>query len=224
MLLPPALGPRLIDAARVSGTHGQASRTMIPILLAVVAGVVIAQLGGKVAVGSSQSELPETIDVPHYVGDVDRDSRQDVVAFARTAPYAGELGFGDEQTLRSRQDTVSGDGPFVRIEPVTAAHRYNRDELAAGRLIGRLINFDSVPYPRLGLGAHDTTYWWVDSSANGRWRALFLSTDPAIQPVTMPVRVEPSTTWWQPVARWVAVGGVDAVWATCGADTICRTD
>ncbi|MEE8061978.1 MAG: hypothetical protein V3T16_09110 [Gemmatimonadales bacterium] len=223
MSLPPTLVQRLVDAARLSGTRGQALRTMVPLFLAVVFGVVIAQLGGKVAVGSPEGGLPE-IDMPRYDGDVDRDSRQDVVDFARTAPYAGELGLGDDQSLQSGQDTVSGYGPHVRIEPVAAAHRYTPDELAAGRFIGRLINFDPEPYPRLGLGAHDTTYWWVDSSANARWRAVFFSTDPAIQPVTMPVRVEPSATWWQPLARWVAAGGVDEVWATCGADAVCRTD
>ena len=223
MSLLPTLGQRPADRPLALGVHGRASQAIL-IVLAVVVGVVIAQLGGRVAVGSSEGEPPETIDIPPYEGDVDRDSRQDVVDFARAAPYVSELGLGDEQFLRPAPDTSYTVGPHVRIEPVASAHRYSSDELVAGRFIGRLINFDSIPYPRLGLGAFDTAYVWVDSSSVGSWRAVFFSTDPAIQPVTKSVRVEPSTKWWQPLARWTGVSGVDEVWATCGAETVCRTD
>ena len=219
----PPLGPRVAEATRVSGVRGQASRTIL-LVLAVVVGVVIAQLGGTVALGSSEDERPEMMDVPPYEGDVDRDSRQDVVDFARAAQYAGELGFGDEQSLRPAPDTISLDGPYVRVEPVAFANNIKADELVAGRFIGRLINLDSTAYPRYGLGAFDTVYVWVDSSAVGRWRVVFFSTDPAIQSVTRPIRVEPSARWWQSLARWVVVGGVDEMWATCGAETVCRTD
>ena len=65
----PPLGPRLAEATRVSGVRGQASRPIL-LVLAVVVGVIIAQLGGRVAIGSSGDERPEVIDVPPYEGDV----------------------------------------------------------------------------------------------------------------------------------------------------------
>jgi hypothetical protein len=219
----PTLDPCFAETTGTLGVRGQASRTIL-VVLAIIVGVIIAQLGGRVAIGSSENEPPEMIAIPPYEGDVDRDSRQDVVDFARAAPYANELGFGDEQSLRPPPDTISRDGPYVRVEPVASAHRYSADELTVGRFVGRLINLDPTPYPRLGLGAFDTTYIWVDSSSVGQWRVVFFSTDPAIQPVTRPVRVEPSTRWWQSLARWVVVGGVDEVWTTCGVETVCRTD
>ena len=210
----------------MSDTGGFALRTVVLLLMAVVLGVLIAQLGGKIAVGgaSAGGGPADVAEVAGYDGDVDRDSRQDILIVARATPYAVALGFGDEQSMQSSDDSTLAKGPHVRVEPVVAAHRYDTSELAAGRFLGRLVNYDPQPFARLGLGSLDTTYWWVDSAATGRWRSVFFSTDPAIQPVTMPVRLEASITWWQPVARWVTVGGIDALWATCGRETVCRTD
>ena len=50
-----------------------------------------------------------------------------------------------------------------------------------------------IDFENLAIGARDTTYWWADSVARGRWRAVYLSSDPAIPPVELGHEVEASS-------------------------------
>ena len=212
----------------MTDTRGQAVRKLFPLFLAVLAGVLLAQLGGRIMVGGGEKK-PDMPRIPRFTGDVDRDSRQNVVQFARALPWVATFGAGDEQRLLVIEDGNRRYGPKARIEPLLVAHTLDRKDLAEGRFVGRIINNDDEPYSKLGLGARDTTYWWVDSAATGKWRAVFFSSDPAIQTVSMPVNVEPSSPdgshrWTQSTARWIWLDQDEKTWVSCGYTFCCRTD
>jgi hypothetical protein len=89
-----------------------------------------------------------------------------------------------------------------------------------------LINRDTVPYPALAIGARDTTYWWADSVARGRWRAVYFSSDPAIPPVELDLHLERAADGQRhrssPSARWLFADEGERPWVTCGEATDCR--
>lgn len=114
----------------------------------------------------------------------------------------------------------------MRVEPAVGAIVADGERLANGLIIARLINRDTIPYPALAIGAHDTTYWWVDSVAQGQWRAIYLSSDPAIPPVELHLHLEQAPDGQShrslPSARWLFADEGERPWATCGEGTDCR--
>ena len=72
-------------------------------------------------------------------------------------------GVGDEQRLML--GTCPGactHGPRVKIEPERRSYRNKVSSLhGQGRIIARMINYDTTEYPKLNLGGHDTVYWAV---------------------------------------------------------------
>ena len=54
-------------------------------------------------------------------------------------------------------------GPRVRIEPESLSYRNKVDTLinGPGRIIARMINSDTTPYPKFNLGGLDTVYWAI---------------------------------------------------------------
>lgn len=207
------------------GTRGYSAGKLVSLFVAVLVGVGLAQLGGHIRLGTDQQPEPD-LAPQTYGGDVDRDSRQDVIAYARTLRFADATGAGDEQRLMVVADSVHDRGPLVRVEPAVGVTVSGRDRLANGLVIARFINRDTIPYRALGIGARDTTYWWADSVARGRWRALYLSSDPAIPPVELQLHLEqahggqghrlPSS------ARWLVAAEGDRPWVTCGPSITCR--
>ena len=206
------------------GTRGHASLKIVSLFVAVLLGMILAQLGGSVRLGADQ---PPITDLPpeRYRGDVDRDSRQDVIAYARTLQFSDATGAGDEQRLVVVTDSAHDPGPLVRVEPAVGVDLSAREQLANGLVIARLINRDTVPYPALAIGARDTTYWWADSVARGRWRAVYLSSDPAIPPVELDLHLmqEPDGQRhrFSPSARWLFADEGERPWVTCGAGMAC---
>ena len=208
------------------GTSRHAAGRFVALFVAVLIGVGLAQLGGRIRMGTEQQPEPDRAPEA-YGGDVDRDSRQDVIAYARTLGFADATGAGDEQRLMVVADSVPGRGPVVRVEPAVGVIVSGRDRLANGLVIARLINRDTVPYPSLGIGARDTTYWWADSVARGRWRALYFSSDPAIPPVELQLHVERAADGQRhrvpASARWLVADEGERPWVTCGPNITCRT-
>lgn len=207
------------------GTRGHARRKIVSLFVAVLVGMMLAQLGGRVRLGADQP--PRTDLAPErYRGDVDRDSRQDVIAYARTLQFSDATGTGDEQRLVIVTDSGHVHGPLVRVEPAVGVDLSVREQLANGLVIARLINRDTVPYPALAIGARDTTYWWADSVARGRWRAVYFSSDPAIPPVELDLHLQQAPDGqrhrFSPSARWLFADEGERPWVTCGAGTVCR--
>jgi hypothetical protein len=59
-------------------------------------------------------------------------------------------------------------GPLAKIEPVIRAHAYSEEDLRQGRFIARItVPKGETSYPKYGLVAGDTTYWWVKTDAAG---------------------------------------------------------
>ncbi len=133
------------------GTRRHAAGKFFILFMGVLVGVGLAQLGGRISVGTDQQ--PELVLAPDaYGGDVVRDSRQDVIAYARTLLFSDATGEGDEQRLVVIADSVHDRGPLVRVEPAVGLMVSGRERLANGLIIARFINRDSVPYPALGIG------------------------------------------------------------------------
>lgn len=207
------------------GTRRHAAGKFFILFMGVLVGVGLAQLGGRISVGTDQQ--PELVLAPDaYGGDVVRDSRQDVIAYARTLLFSDATGEGDEQRLVVIADSVNDRGPLVRVEPAVGLMVSGRERLANGLIIARFINRDSVPYPALGIGVRDTTYWWADSVPSGRWRALYFSSDPAIPPVEVRLHLEQAaggqSRGRRASARWVMADEGERPWVTCGVSTVCR--
>jgi len=211
----------------VSSQRGQAAGRLVLILVGIIAGLLLAQLGGRIIVGPGRpAQVPE---VPPFQGDIDRAPRADVLAYARGLPYETSFGAGDDQRLLVRQDSIIRYGPNARIEAMKGAAGLTRDDLARGRIVARLLNRDQEPYAKLALGSRDTTYWWVDSVATGQWRSLYISSDSTIAPVRTTVRLEDAsvhgdTRWGQSLARWIFDENDEETWVTCGQLYCCRTD
>lgn len=211
----------------MSSQGGHVPGRLLLILVGIIVGLLLAQLGGRIIVGpETPGQVPE---VPPFQGDIDRASRTEILAYARSLPYETSFGAGDDQRLLVRQDSVSRYGPNARIEAMKGAAGLTKEDLARGRFVARLLNRDQEPYPKLALGSRDTTYWWVDSVATGQWRALYISSDSTIPPVRTSVRLEPAsvhgdTRWGQSLARWIFDPNDEETWVTCGTLYCCRTD
>lgn len=207
------------------GTRGFATRRLVLLFVAVMVGVLLAQLGGSVRVGDDRPAEPELIP-EQYGGDVDRDSRLEVISYARTLRFSGATSAGDEQRLIVAPESLHVRGPLVRVEPAIGLNASARPHLTGGLVIARFINRDTVSYPAMAIGPLDTTYWWVDSVAQGRWRGLYLSSDPAIPPVELDLHLdhvpEGRPPGSPPSARWLFADEGERAWVTCGAATACR--
>jgi len=191
----------------VIGTRRHAAGKFFILFMGVLVGVGLAQLGGRISVGTDQQ--PELVLAPDaYGGDVVRDSRQDVIAYARTLLFSDATGEGDEQRLVVIADSVHDRGPLVRVEPAVGLMVSGRERLANGLIIARFIN-----------------HWWVDSVPSGRWRALYFSSDPAIPPVEAHLHLEQAdgqSHVRSSSARWVTADEGERPWVTCGVSTACR--
>ncbi len=216
---------------------GASKRGPILLILALIGGVVIGQLGGEVKLApppppatASAAVAPA---IPSFGRSIDASSRDDFLGYARALPFDGDPGAGDGQRLVS--DSPLGSqvpGPLVRIEPMRHAAAASRAELANGLVVARFINEDSLAFPRLALGARDTAYWWVDSVGLGRWRSVYLSARASIGmlPAGLEVRARggaessAAAARDRALARWHweddGLAG-ERPWATCSRAAAC---
>lgn len=59
-------------------------------------------------------------------------------------------------------------GPLAKIEPVIRAQAYSEEDLRRGRFIARItVPKGETAYPKYGLLAGATTYWWVRTDSAG---------------------------------------------------------
>lgn len=116
-------------------------------------------------------------------------------------------------------------GPRVRVEPEIGAYRIGRSVVAKGRIIARVVNLDSIPYPKLALQPFGTTYWWVDSAGAGGYRSIYVPTDSTTLTLqdTLFYHPEPSQRWRQSLARFLVVERDDKLWTACDSLGCCRS-
>jgi len=125
---------------------------------------------------------------------------------------------GDEQRLMVREvgpgPRCHGDlfhacryGPRAKIEPVKGAHVYADSVLEQGRIIARmfLTTGETEPYPKFGLVAGDTTYWWVHIGKDSSYFVHRDSLSNQLVVVGRPLERNPHDegSFSQALARWV---------------------
>ena len=82
-----------------------------------------------------------------------------LLAVSRAMTFVPTL--GDSQRLMLGSYPTGRYGPRVQIAPAIRAYAHERNDLASGVLLARLVNFDTIPYPKLNLGPLDTVYVWT---------------------------------------------------------------
>jgi hypothetical protein len=169
---------------------------------------------------------PEPTPAPPFSGQGTLDQAQ-VLAYARTLHYDTEHGAGE--TRRLMVGCPPGQcryGPLVRIDPEEGAVSLSRDQLAQGRVLVRMISLDTMPYPKLGLGARpDTAYWFVRDSAG--LRSWYVSSDrkrTIVGPDTFKLTEYPhGKPWRRTIARFVFRETDEGLWIPCIVYYCCQT-
>ncbi|MGH7644763.1 MAG: hypothetical protein ACREMR_04165 [Gemmatimonadales bacterium] len=172
---------------------------------------------------------------PSFSGKLDTINRSTVLAYAQALAYDTIPGAGDEQRLMVGTTcppwAPGGNctyGPLVRIEPQAGAHAISdSNDLAAGRIVARIISADSA-YPKLNLPAGGTVYWWVYKDG-ADWRSTFVSSDTGMVLIDMasyfhpPAGYRSTYVWRQAIARFNWKDSDEALWVTCTGSGCCKT-
>jgi hypothetical protein len=139
---------------------------------------------------------------------------------------------GDEQRLMIRDSGAGprchGDifhacryGPLAKIEPVKGAHTYADSVLEEGRIIARMFlrPGETEPYPKFGLVAGDTTYWWVSITKDSSYFVHPVSMSDSLVPVRRPLErnPHPDGSFQQALARWVWSEDDEKANGNCGS-------
>jgi hypothetical protein len=147
-------------------------------------------------------------------------------------------GVGDEQRLMlGTCPGACSHGPRVKIEPEKRSYRNKLSSLSGqGRIIARMINYDTTEYPKFNLGGHDTAYWAVtqaDSTMDPdslRSTSLFISIrglrgtrTPVITYDTGYVEKHGYGYYGEhALARWIWSDADETSWGSCAKGACCR--
>jgi hypothetical protein len=138
---------------------------------------------------------------------VDTVSVASMAAYGARLSYDTVVGAADVQPLLIRNGVRYG---FAKVEPERGAYRLDTNDLARGRIIGR-VSSESA-YAPLGLG-RGINWWWVDRKG-GKWRsAIYSETLNAKSVVVLDsVKSHPGYHWQQSIARIVLFDSTAALW------------
>jgi hypothetical protein len=151
----------------------------------------------------------------------------EVLEYARRVPFMGIS--GDSQRLML--GTCPADcryGPLAHIEPASRSYELGDEALGAGRMLARVVNLDTIAYPKLNLGPRDTVYWWVDGTG-GRLRSVLVSSRPEVPPLVVGFRrvAHPEQRkgfrWRQAQARFGWSETDEGLWVACDWAECCQT-
>ncbi len=133
-------------------------------------------------------------------------------------------GVGDEQRLMMGSWPRATYGPRAKIQPHRAASYLTEADRDTGAVIARLINLDTIPYPKFNLQARDTVYWWI-GKRHGEWVSIFFSSKPQRRPWVSELYIDQhdNTPYSQPIARWLWDDRDETAWATCDGGRCCRS-
>lgn len=200
-------------------------RTLQFAVIAVTAGGLVAWIAGNSGKASLHDEAAvEATESGEGSLLFDRSSREEILAVARATVFDVRYGTGDQQRLMVGEcpDNCRY-GPLVEVQAAKNGHELSESELAAGQFVGRIINHDVEPYPRLNLAGQDTTYVWVEK-ADGKWRAVYVPATPGATLIEKGISIESHTQepWRQSGARWVSPGGSEVPWFICTELGCCK--
>lgn len=173
-------------------------------------------------------EVPPT-PAPPFTSPIEQTPFEEVVAYARELKYDPRPGTLDSQRLMvGRYGADARYGPRVKIEVDEGAYLVDSTALAGGRVLARLVNGDSMPYPKLNIGPYDTVYVWIDRSDQQQWRAVLFSTAYGGKTLSKPLRINThdhtrKRPWKESIARWVWSDDDEQLWLTCGRAQCCET-
>lgn len=183
----------------------------------------------------AQGSVPAPTPPPPFAS-IDSVSRDEFLKYARTLTYDGRTGVSDSQALAvARPDRPTPKcpadcvyGPVASVHPEVGAIGLTDADLRVGRVIGRVVNADTLPYEKFNLGPRDTVYVWVDQ-ANGS-AARLISTDAArfeasrkkVVRMTIEGPHEPSQRYAQSTARFLWAAEDEQLWISCSTGSCCR--
>ncbi len=135
-------------------------------------------------------------------------------------------GVSDDQRLMLGT-TCPGDcryGPRAKIQPHRAASYLTEADRDAGVVIARIINLDTLPYPKFNLGARDTVYWWVRMRGD-KGESIFVSSVRGVRPRkgNLDVEYHSDLPYRQSLARWIWSDHDEEAWGTCDGGRCCKS-
>lgn len=185
-------------------------------------------------------------DVPNaFTGKIDDATRTQILAYAHALQFNASPGASDVQQLQV--DSPPGKlhpGPRVRIEPEVGAVGLTRKELGEGRIVAVMVNYSNRAYPKLAIPPRGKAYFWMDSTATGKWRAIYIPDDPhrplrtrvtATRIVTVPggatdtlrdsVIVHVNTdSIFRSRAKWLWSKADEGTWTSCTMNGCCYSN
>ena len=169
---------------------------------------------------------------PPFAGTrIEEADRAAVLAYARAQKFVPIS--GDSQRLMLGTSCPEGCryGPLARIDPVAGTFMLDSAQLAAGRIVARVVNADTMGYPKFNLGPRDTVYWWIDGRPNGGgYRSVLISSRDDAKLAVDSLRIHPypdrqaGFSWKQAQARFLWRDQDEALWIACAVSQCCRTD
>lgn len=165
---------------------------------------------------------------PSFSQPIDQAPRDRVLEYARRVPYL-EISGDSQRLMLGNCPNDCRYGPLAHIDPASRSYEFNETALRAGRVLARVINVDTIAYPKLNLGPRDTVYWWVDG-ARGALRSVLVSSRPEAPPLVLGFRREAHPEqrkgfeWRQAQGRFYWRDADEMLWVACAWAECCRTD
>ena len=185
----------------------------------------VGMIGLLVVAGCYREVAPEP---PSFAQGIEQAPRGAVLDYARRVPFMTISGDSQRLMLGSCPNDCRY-GPLAHIDPASRSYELNDASLNAGRMLARVINVDTIAYPKLNLGPRDTVYWWVDG-VGGRQRSVLISSRPEVPPLVTGFRREAHPEqrkgfkWRQAQARFYWRDTDEMLWVACDWAECCRTD
>lgn len=166
---------------------------------------------------------------PPFAGQpLEQTPREAVLAYARGLPYRAVSGDSQRLMLGTCPENCRY-GPLANIDPVAGSFLLDSADLGTGRILARVINRDTIAYPKLNLGPRDTVYWWVDATRQ-QFRSVLVSSRPDAPPLVLGFRREQHPElgkefhWRQAQGRFLWRDTDEMLWVACAYAECCRTD
>lgn len=154
-----------------------------------------------------------------------------VLAYARAQNFVPVSGDSQRLMLGASCPETCRYGPLARIDPVAGTFLLDSAQLAAGRILARVVNADTIAYPKFNLGPRDTVYWWIDRpQEGGGYRSVLISSRPGAKVAYDSLRIHPypdraaGFQWKQAQARFLWRDQDEGLWIACAVSQCCRTD
>jgi hypothetical protein len=167
---------------------------------------------------------------PPFAGTaIEEVDRAAVLAYARAQNFVPISGDSQRLMLGTKCPESCRYGPLARIDPVAGSYLLDSGQLAEGRILARVVNADTIGYPKFNLGPRDTVYWWIDRHPGG-YRSVLISSRPDAKLAYDSLRIHPypdraaGWQWKQAQARFLWRDQDEALWIACAVSQCCRTD